>query len=121
MVKFTPTPLESTKGKIYLYRYVDGWHVEAILNKYEIRRETPKGHWVKRWPWSSDDDLRWVPKEGRSNFAKLTKEEALENYYHRKRRQVVILQSRLEKTKQSMDWAKRKINKETEVPLLLGG
>ena len=106
--------------KQYLYRYVDGWHAGSpVLNEYEVRRETPCGYWAKRWPWSGDDDLRWVAKKGKNNFAKATKAEAMENYYHRKRRQVQHLQAQLDRAQKNLRYAehatKRNISKMTDL------
>jgi hypothetical protein len=107
-------PLGEDGNKKYLYRYVDGWHNAAILYKYEITKETLRGYWIKD-AWLNNDNLKFVYKEGKNNFAKSTKEAALENYYHRKARHVAILKGRLRDVESRLDWAKKETDRtETE-------
>ena len=101
--------------KSFLYRYADGWNKDIYIHQYEIVKETPCGYWVKKWVWDWDnDDLKFVYKQGKNNFAKKTKKEALENYYHRKCRHVSILKIKLENAERLLRLAERKTGREKQ-------
>jgi Fe-S cluster assembly scaffold protein SufB len=89
----------------YLYRYEDD-HEAIRLREFRIVKETPCGWWIKKWSWFTDNNLKFVYKTGKNNFAKKTKEEAIENYYYRKCRHVAILSTRLRETRHLLDQAR---------------
>jgi len=91
-VKHTP---EDTSGKRYLYRYVDGYNGPS-LQKYDVIGETPCGFWI-RDDYYNRDAKKWVAAKGKNTFAKETEHDALVNYYHRKKRQIMILEKRVDR------------------------
>jgi hypothetical protein len=104
----------------YLYRYVDSdRQAKPFLMEYEIVRETECGYWLKKWGWCCNDELKWVAKSGKNNFAKCTKEAAMENYYHRKERHAAILRSQLRNTENRLRYAEIKTGRKKPEPLLL--
>ena len=79
----------------YLYRY-DSYYsseysVTLYCKEYRIIKETPRGHWVE----IGFSSKRFVLKDARKRFACSTKEEALESFRARKRRQIGILRHQL--------------------------
>lgn len=115
-----PTPSEGT-GEV-LYRYEDvhysagvdqfdnplpGGRIRVELREYPVLKRTPKGAWIKEcWKWSAmmpfpgeetrqDRGERFVLLTARKRFAAETKEQALDDYKARKRRQIRILKARL--------------------------
>ena len=82
--------------KFYRYtdiRYTDG--VRVHLNEFNLVKETPKGYWIKHdWDWD-DSDKRWVSKDGKNRYAYPTKKEAMVNFLARKKRQIEILEYKL--------------------------
>lgn len=89
----------------YLYRFEDDYD-QIRLRKFRIVSETQCGWWINRWSWNSNDNLKFVYKTGKNNFAKKTKKEAIENYYYRKVRHVDILTRKLRNTKYLLNQAK---------------
>ncbi len=96
---------QSSNDDQYLYRYEDD-NDQIRLRKFKIIRETNCGWWIHKWSWYTDDNLKFVYKTGKNNFAKKTKKEAIENYYHRKCRHVAILNFKLIQTRNLLNKAK---------------
>lgn len=92
-----------------LYRYVDehdGWSIREV--KYRILKETTCGYWITHRYWQHGRK-RWVSKTGKNNFAKKTREEAMENYYHRKAKHVVILERQLDGARHRLEIARERV------------
>lgn len=94
----------------YLYRCVDSGN-SFCVNRYKIAKETQYGWWIQKWIWDSGD-LKFVYKSGKNNFAKPTREAAIENYYHRKVRQISILKNRIDLTRNRLKLVKMEMNDE---------
>ena len=94
--------------KFYRYEdvhYEDGPRIQ--LYEFDLLRETPKGYWIipkyTLFDVEEEEDKIWVSKTARKRYAYPTKEEALEGFYHRKRRYAEILRSRLSATEYVLD------------------
>lgn len=112
-----------------LYRYEDvhysrgvdqfdnpltGGHIRIQLREYLVLKRTPKGAWIKGcWTWRGmmpmpgketrrDQGERFVLLSARKRFAAETKEQALDDYKARKRRQAGILRARLIAAEQAL-------------------
>jgi len=91
---------ERPDGKC-LYRYEDPayWvHGDSrpALRVFSVVRETERSYFIgPRQEIRCAGEEKRVPKEGRNLYAFPSEEEALVNYYFRKRKQVKILRSRL--------------------------
>lgn len=110
--------------KEYLYRYeestilrgLDRWEdplpgyvLKLYLQKFEILKRTPKGAWIKLYEFSFDEkDKKFVLLTARKKFACKTKDEALESFKARKRRQIEILDRRLKKAKLALELAEER-------------
>jgi hypothetical protein len=102
------------------YRYQDslggddwGTHVSVHLFEYTVVKETPKGVWLALFEFSSLK--RFVLLDARKKFACPTKEEAMESFLARKRKQVKILSNQLRHVKEAIQIAEdlcRKISPE---------
>jgi hypothetical protein len=94
----------------YLYRYIDhctvsedpygklysNVHKPSILT-YEILKTTPKGYWI-----AYRGSEKWISNYSKKRFAYPTKEEALESFKYRKKRQIRILKSQLRVANESL-------------------
>jgi hypothetical protein len=79
------------------YRYEDtrttnGIHV--YLREFNVVRYTPQGAWIEQYGHG-----RFVLRNSRKRYACPSKEEALESFRARKKRQIKILTSQLERAK----------------------
>lgn len=92
----------------FFYRYVDELIGDEYsssprmrLLEFRVQKYTPKGAWLHS-PW-------WKPKfvlvSGRKRFAHPTKEEALQSFIARKRRQISIYAARHDTAKEVLDQA----------------
>lgn len=86
------------------YRFEDhGGYIECI--KYDLIKKTPKGAWIRRtlpWHGTQVNQKRFVLDGEGKRLAYPTKELARTSFIARKRRQVAILQSRLEVAKEAL-------------------
>jgi hypothetical protein len=79
---------------------------------FGLIKETPYGWWIGHSP---DECVPvgpgkwWVSKTARKRFAYPTKKEALENFMARKRRQIAILNYKLERAAEAWDLAEAKL------------
>lgn len=109
--------MEATEGKEYLYRFENhnvsngydeydnpypGHTVALYCSKYEILKHTPKGEWIVLY-WDGyifDGTIvpvkRFVLRNAHKRFACPTKEEALDSFISRKKRQIRILTGKIE-------------------------
>jgi len=91
-----------------MYRCTDNPNLynmgSIITNVYPILKTTPKGFWV-----STIAGRRWVAAESKNGFAKLTKQAAMEQYFFRKRKQVAILENKLNMAKHFLSLAEAEI------------
>lgn len=112
--------------KEYLYRYdestisrgLDQWEdplpgyvLKLHLEQFEILKRTPKGAWIRRYKFKlfgSSKNKRFVLLTARKKFACPTKDEALESFKARKRRQIEILEHRLKKAKLALELAEER-------------
>lgn len=96
------------------YRYVDileyEGHARIIERVFYLVRKTPKGYWISADRNYKEGSIgfkwhrkRWVSKTTRKRYAYPTKEQAMEGFVARKRRQVTILTAQLERAK--VAWA----------------
>ena len=91
--------------KLYRYHEDDigegyGPRIRVRLYAFNVVRTTPKGYWISI-PYSFK--LKWVSSEAKKRFAYPTKEEALQSFRARKRRQVAILSYQLERAKMALN------------------
>lgn len=88
------------------YRYEDvcyeGGSVQVELRAYRVARETPKGAWLEQWPGGS---LRFALRECKKRFACATREQALESFVARKRRQIKIYEARASRARRALSMA----------------
>jgi len=89
-----------------LYRYYDvphkGGYVQVVLQTFPITKKTPKGFWI--------DNLgipRFVLSGAYKRFACLTKDEALESFMARKKRQIKILTAQCKNATKALSEAKK--------------
>lgn len=86
---------------------------EVIEQRYYLVRETPCGWWIHPDEHHRDDPEnkkhigyaekpRWIGKDWRKKFAYPTKEEALDGFRARKRRQIVILEHKLRRARAAL-------------------
>jgi len=82
---------------------------------FYLVKETPKGYWISSYR-NYDKNVhltflgdypRWVSKTSRKRYAYPTREEALEGFKARKRRQIAILKNRLEQAQAALFYAER--------------
>lgn len=96
--------------KFYRYRDIvtplqfefSGYSVKLDIEILYLRKETNCGYWISPYPedngWEHEDfERRWVSKTSRKRYAYPTKEEAMDNFKHRKAKQKKILSSQLAK------------------------
>lgn len=76
---------------------------KLLYSKFKILRRTPKGAWIVR----IFGDQKFVLLSARKQFASETKEEALDQFRHRKLSQVRTLSARLRCAKEDLELAKR--------------
>lgn len=73
-------------------------HVRLKLSEFPVVSHTPKGVWLS-WGFIDENGQytkdRWVSNTSRKKFAYPTKEQALESFIARKRRQVLISKVRM--------------------------
>lgn len=101
-----------------LYRYEVDYGVLKV-KEYKVLRKTPKGVWIDKNQRSycycfGDCHCaieKFVLLSGRKRFAYPTTEEALNNFIHRKKRYMVILESRLNIAKIDLAEAENKMRK----------
>ena len=101
----------------YLYRFEDhrvsvgydeindcsiGSRAEVTLRAYKIIKRTPKGAWIQDFCRK-----RFVRLTARKKFACETREEALESFRARKRRQIRILQEQIGHARSALSRAER--------------
>ena len=112
--------IETPKSDLgYMYRYED-WNYgdDYKCRRFPILKETRCGYWIQLSIWGGDNRKRWVAKYGKNNYAKITKEDALYNYYRRKSRQAAILASKLRLIRDLRDRAKAEIDgKEVKIDI----
>ena len=108
----------------YLYRYDDmvysggldlfdelslgSSRVKVVVTKYKVLKRTPKGAWIHYY--NGNGDKKFVRLTARKQFACNTREEALESFLFRKKRQESILASRLNKVRDAIDIVNRRLN-----------
>lgn len=97
-------PDETAQPEVQFFGYTDSLWTDGdckpYLSTYLLVRETPKGYWLRNEHFYGDEF--WVSKTSRKRRAYPTKEEALNGYLHRKRRQVLILNGRLSAAKKRL-------------------
>lgn len=77
------------------YAYETATGVEIYWTRHRVVRHTPQGVWL--YADSRDRGGRWVSKTARKRWAYPTKEEALDSFRYRKRKQVAIYTARLDR------------------------
>ena len=93
------------------YRFEDirePFGVKVRERTFELVKETNCGYWIKLF--SCFNDKKWVSKTARNRFAFPTRDEALENFRARKRRQSQILTVQLDNAKTALTIAEGMIN-----------
>jgi len=78
-------------------------HIKVNLYKYDILSRTEKGIWIRYW---NAKCKKFILLSAKKKYACLTKEEALESFKARKKRQIRILTSQLNNAKESLNIAK---------------
>jgi hypothetical protein len=96
-----------------LYRYEDvqygilneweelaGSYIKIEERKYKVIKKTKCGYWIKLF--SCFDDKKWVSKNSKKRFAYPTKQEAMNSFKFRKKRQIEILEDKLKKAREAL-------------------
>jgi len=83
-----------------LYRYDSYGQNYTCLREFEVEKETPCGYWIREDFGGDCQSMqtRWMSKEARRPYARMTKDDALEHFKRRKQRQIEILQGQLQRT-----------------------
>ena len=69
---------------------------EVCLKEFVSEKETPKGYWIRPLVGGYFGIReKWIPKVSRKRYAYPTKEEALESFILRKKRQIQYLKNQL--------------------------
>jgi hypothetical protein len=82
-------------AKMTYYR-VDGISGDVFMFELSVIRETPRGVWVQL-PHSST--TRFVLADARKRYAWPTKEEAIDSFLARKRRQIRVLNGQIQRVR----------------------
>jgi hypothetical protein len=85
------------------YRYEDSRTTNGIhvyLREFHVIKYTEKGAWIEQY-----GQERFVLKDARKRYACPSKEEALESFRARKKRQILILTSQLERAKLALSYS----------------
>jgi hypothetical protein len=99
-----------------LYKYT--FRINALRNRsyselklleYQVKRETKSGYWVRYLGLKNDE--KWVPKEGKNLFAFRDKKDALNNFIHRKRKQIGYITYNLNRIKEAKVLAENLLDK----------
>lgn len=106
------------------YRYDDylssGWTdygapppsvVVITLQEFRVVSHTKSGVWLCFVPFGEASKDRWVSNTARKRFACATKEAALESFLARKRKQLLILASQLDRATQAMQKAENMLER----------
>lgn len=75
-----------------------GYTLRVVLRTYKIIKHTPKGIRIDIY-----GGTKFINLDSRKKWACLTKEEALESYIFRKKRQARILSAQLESTQKALE------------------
>lgn len=104
-----------SSDRVVWYRYEDrlsgddwGTYVNVNLRQFEVVRETPKGVWLRLYEYSDMSPLRFVLRESRKRYACPTKEQAMESFLARKRKQMRILKQKLQHVEEAIQIAEGK-------------
>lgn len=92
-----------------LYRF-DGGMIDNRLEvvEFQVLRETPKGYWINlAYGGYMMKSEKWVSKISRKRFAYPTKDEALDSFIARKKKQIQILKYQLGKAQDYYKQANR--------------
>ena len=79
--------------------------------EYQIIKETPKGFWVAlgfRFEGFAKDpspEKRWIGNDHHKKFACRTRQEALQSFKARKKRQIRLLENQLHRAKRALEEA----------------
>jgi hypothetical protein len=105
------------KMKFYRYEDVEYEYGPRIYERiFYLVRETPCGYWISsnlhynekdenEWFFHISERKKWVSKTARKRFAYPDRESAMDNFRARKRRQIDILEYRLNRAKMALDAA----------------
>ena len=92
------------------YRYYNQG-IDVVLEKFKLLKETPAGYWIIPEYQDPVEPLvmfkdtwyrKWISKTSRKRFAYPTKEEALDSFKMRKKRQIPILEGQLDCVKEAL-------------------
>lgn len=115
MINFLGLDIEDDKDAEYFYRYTDdrysngvdqfddplpGYNLRLLLSQYRVIKRTPKGAWINNY-----GEKKFVLLTARKRYACPTKEEALECFIFRKKRQLSILSSKVRQVEQAIELA----------------
>ena len=91
--------------KFYRYKnppYISQYSKSIIEVTFTLIKETPCGYWIvkdyKGALFNIDENKRWVSKNGLRRWAYPTKLEAMVNFWHRKRKEIELLEYRLKRS-----------------------
>ena len=88
--------------KFYRYEH------DLYLYTFSLIKETPSGYWITN---NKLDGKSWISKHSRKRFAYPTKEEALESFKARKRRQIKIVSAQLRSAERNLQLAEGTIKR----------
>lgn len=96
-IKYAP-PLDEFENPIGEGR------VAIRLYKFPVLKETPQGVWI-----DTGLEKKWINLSARKKYACLTEEEAKESFIARKKRQIRILESQLNRAHSALSLAKNEL------------
>lgn len=86
-----------------------GFRSVVTLSEFSVLRHTPKGVWLTNKGLWGGTSRHFVRNEARKRFACPTKEDALESYIARKKRQIQILEDQVKHATNCLDQAVSKM------------
>ena len=92
--------------KLYKYTFRAIFNLDDRFNstklellEYQVIKKTPHGYWIEYY--NSAKKKKWVPKIGKNPFAFVNKKDALNNFIHRKSRQIGLIRFNLKRVKEA--------------------
>lgn len=126
---FAPLFVQEDLGSYYRYEmvvcnesYYDDWgkkwftHVRLHLSEHRVLKKTPQGVWVNYW--GHHHDRKFVLTKARKKWACPSKEEALESFIARKKRQADHLERELAEVNEALEVANKTMKEKVNGELL---
>ena len=105
----TSTPVGSWDYDLEIFRSYGHDDVKVELEIFELVKETPKGYWIVSESWVDLDEgfislaKKWISKTSRKRFAYPTKQEALDSFLIRKKKQIEYVKRSLTNAEKALE------------------